>query len=205
MSPRLEQLGGGPELLAGLREREVPIAFVSDRELGKLTATQTPQGILLVCALPEPAGADAPDRVLLLDAIQDPGNAGTLLRSAFAFGVDRVLLLDGCVDAYNPKTVRASAGLVARVRPLSTDLPGALAALRSWELPLLVAEMGGVPCRALRMERWALAVGNEGAGVRAELRDAADEFVTIPMRAGAESLNAAVAGSILMFALATSG
>ncbi len=172
---------------------------LSDAELEDFADTESPQGILAVVREPEATLPEDPRRILVLDRVQDPGNAGTLIRSAVALGVDRVVVLDGSVDPWNPKAVRASAGEAFRV-PIHR---------MTWEdfqawcpLPLLVADGGGTDVRTLAVgRRWALLVGNEGAGPRAEALERADHVVALPLRGGVESLNAAMAGSILLWAL----
>jgi TrmH family RNA methyltransferase len=138
---------------------------------------------------------------LVLDAIQDPGNFGTLVRSADAFGAAFVLALDGTVDPWNPKSVRATAGSAFRVPIFQSGTAEAIGQLRRQKVRLLVADSGGAAPGARGEGPIALAIGNEGAGVRPELRQAADGVIAIPVRGAVESLNAAVAGSILLYLL----
>lgn len=185
---------------------------VDEGTLAGWADTEAPQGILLVVeepggdldALPVPSRDGGGDRrYLVLDGVQDPGNVGTLLRTARAFGLDGVVALDGTVDPWNPKAVRASAGAGFHLPPVRA----AWAELRAWlearEVPLWVAHSPGADPRRERPSLpWALAVGNEGAGPRPEALDAARGRLAIPMPGGAESLNAAVAGAILLYELA---
>jgi TrmH family RNA methyltransferase len=209
VSPRLEEIGGGPEIRAKLSDRGIQVEEVEDGELKSLSDTELSQGILLV--VEEPVGPWPPGeemespRLLLLDGIQDPGNVGTLVRVARAFGLDGVLALEGTADPWNPKAVRASAGASAHL-PLARISWGVA---REWldrrSLPILVAEAGGMDVRDFRQEGgWALVLGNEGAGVRREIRDAARELLAIRMAGGGDSLNVATAGAILLFVLAAS-
>jgi TrmH family RNA methyltransferase len=138
----------------------------------------------------------------VLDGIQDPGNAGTLVRAASAFGLSGVVALEGTVDLFNAKAIRAMAGAVAHLplcRAPWTDLAPWIA---SRGIPLLVADPAGddVTAQGTRFS-WALAVGNEGAGPRQPVMDAAAARLSVPMRSGTDSLNAGMAGAILMFAL----
>ena len=198
-SPRLLEVPGGAELAAKLTDRGVEVIPADDSLLAQLAATETPQGVIAVCDEPQMDLAQ-PRRVLLADAIQDPGNLGTLIRSAAAFGVDAVIALDGSVDPYNPKAVRASAGAIARVPVTATSWNAVEEQLANWDLPLYCAAAGGDPGPVAR-GRWALAIGNEGRGVRDSIRAAATGGIAIPMAADVDSLNAGVAGSILMYAL----
>lgn len=204
VSPRLSLLDGGNELLAALARDAVEVAEVDDAELTRLSDTEHPQGVLLVCR--QPAGSDEAfvpgARLLVLDGIQDPGNVGTLVRAATAFAVDGVVALDGTADPWGAKAVRASAGMVFR-RPLVQVAAGdALRRLGDAGIPVLVADASGVDVEGVDVPGgWALAVGNEGAGPRPDVRGAAFATVRIPMPGAAESLNAGVAGSILLYAL----
>jgi TrmH family RNA methyltransferase len=202
VSPRLTELTGGAELRDRLAAERVDTVELTDTELAAAADTEAPQGILLVCAEPKVAGdlpSDGP--LLALDGVQDPGNVGTLVRAAAAFGVREVLALDGTVDPYNPKAVRASAGALFRTtvrRARWEEVATALGARG----PLLVADMGGSDVAVARPgTSWTLLIGGEGAGPRPEARAAATERIAIPMPGGAESLNAGVAGSILLYML----
>ena len=202
VAPRLGALAGGSELRPLLADAGVETVELSDAELEELSDTETPQGVLLVCAEPEPLPRLRPNvPVLALDGIQDPGNVGTLIRAAVAFGVPDVLVLDGTVDPYNAKAVRASAGAIFRAslrRARWSDVVAEVSARG----PLLVADMaGGDPAGARPGSGWTLVVGGEGAGPRPEARAAATALVGIPMAGGVESLNAGVAGSILLYVL----
>jgi TrmH family RNA methyltransferase len=181
----------------------VDVRYVSDAELADLADTETPQGVLLVTEERDvPLGALVPGRWLVLDGVQDPGNAGTLVRAAVAFGLDGVVVLDGTVDLWSPKAVRASAGLAFRV-PVARAKAEALVETCAREgVTLLVADAGGVDVGEVEpSDQVALVMGNEGAGVRPELVRAARAVVAVPMRGPAESLNVGTAGSILLYAL----
>jgi TrmH family RNA methyltransferase len=215
-SPRLGELAGGPELRSAFERSGVEVDEVADDQLAALADTASPQGVLLACVQPEPRLDDLParPRLLLLDGLQDPGNLGTLVRAALAFGLDGVLALEGTVDPWNPKAVRAAAGAIHAMPVLDIRWTDVAPWLERRGVPLLAAAADGrdvrwlasTPAgRQLRSAGWALAVGNEGAGVRAELTAAADAVLRVPMPGGAESLNAGVAGAILMFALGDPG
>ena len=140
----------------------------------------------------------------MLDSLQDPGNVGTLVRTARALGVTGVVALDGTVDPWNPKAVRASAGAVFHVPLVRRAWPDLRSALG--DRTLFAGAAGGTPAGDVKPpEAWALVLGNEGSGVRAEILEAGARTVAVPMVDGAESLNAAIAGAILLYAFSRSG
>lgn len=204
VSPRLDEIEGGAVLREALDGAGVEVASLADAELRRLSDTEHPQGILLVARQPhqEVSALASGGRYLVLDAIQDPGNVGTLVRSSVAFDLDAVLTLDGTADPWSPKAVRASAGLVFRLPVHILDVTVALELLRAAAIELLVAEPGGGDVLDEPPGGgWALVVGNEGSGVRAQVRAAGARNVAIRMPGPAESLNAGVAGAILLHAL----
>jgi len=202
VAPRLRRLDGGTELEERIASLGAPVEHVDDRELGELADTDHPQGVLLVCRQPDDPGLpQAPGLYLVLDAVQDPGNVGTLVRAAVAFGLDGVVALDGSADPWGAKAVRASTGLVFRIGVTRQRAEPTLEALESVGVPVLVADPTGEPVGRPREDNWALVIGNEGGGVRPSVAGRAAGAVRVPMRGPAESLNAAVAGAILMYAM----
>ncbi len=157
--------------------------------------------LLFTCRLGDP-GPLAGDRFLLAEDMQDPGNVGTLIRTANAFGMDGVILAGACADPFGPKAVRASMGAVFR-RPVWTlTTPEAIRALKERGIPLIAAALREDAAEAGRFafpRRLAVAIGNEGHGLTGELLDAADTVLRIPMEPGAESLNAAAAAAVLLW------
>ena len=149
---------------------------------------------------PEPATA-APRRVLVLEEIQDPGNVGTILRTADAFSMDAVILLEGCADVFAPKTVRASMGAIFRQNVLRMTMAEAVSYCRAQDLPLYGAALSprAQDLRTLRLDRSAVAIGSEGHGLSAELLGQCDGELIIPMSGEAESLNAGIAAAIVMW------
>lgn len=178
-----------------VRVVEIPGSLM--RSVSQLEA---PQGAIFVCRLPEARSADICPGTLLLDGIQDPGNLGTILRTADALEVP-VILLDGCADAYNPKTVRASMGAVLRTQPAYMTWEEAVRACRALGLPLLATAMSpdAQDLRTKALSGCAVVIGSEGRGVRRELFEAADGKIIIPMNPRCESLNAAIAAGIVMW------
>lgn len=140
-------------------------------------------------------------RVLALEELQDPGNVGTVLRTADAFGVDLVVLLEGCADLYAPKTVRASMGAVFRQTAVRMDAEAFVSFCREKNLPLWGAALTDTArdLRSLPLDPAAVLIGSEGHGLSRELLRACDGEIIIPMSGEAESLNAAVAAAIVMW------
>lgn len=200
----------GEALLDPLRDRGVTVDVVEESDLERISDTESPQGLLLVCREPRfsVSGllASSPGRFLVLDGVQDPGNLGTLIRAARAFGLDAVVALDGTVDPWNPKAVRSAAGYSFRIPVVKAPWDEVGPRILEAGVRLLVADAGGADVHELAVPpSWALVVGNEGRGVRDDVRRAAGAVVTVPMPGGAESLNAGVAGTILLHVLARSG
>jgi TrmH family RNA methyltransferase len=202
-SPALEASPRGRALKTALGSAGQTPVELSDGELEKLAATEHPQGVLLVVEPPrwtlsqiEPA----PRRpVLVLDAVQDPGNVGTVIRTAHALGAAGLIALPGTAELLNPKTVRATMGALFRMPCVpAEELPwlGWCAELR---LRVLVSEAGAaLPASSERGVPLALVFGNEGQGIRESLLARADGKIGIPLRAGAESLNVSSAAAILL-------
>ncbi len=171
-------------------------------------ATETPQPIAALIEPPRWTWADllktpgptAP-LLLILAGLQDPGNLGTILRSAEAFGATGVIALPGTVSARNPKTVRASAGSVFRVPQLAAESADAFRRLRKAGIAVFTtAARGAQPANEADLARpFALIIGNEGNGVPADLAAHADGAITVPCPGPVESLNAAVAASVLLY------
>lgn len=146
------------------------------------------------------------DRVIVLETVQDPGNVGTILRTANALGVGAVLLTGACADLYSPKTVRASMGAIFRMPVLELSLDAVKALVQAHRLPLYGAALTeqARDLRQVSLPRAAVAIGSEGQGLSRELIDLCDGELIIPMRPEAESLNAAVAASLIMWEMVRS-
>jgi RNA methyltransferase, TrmH family len=206
VSPSLAGSPEGREVLDALAGARFTVEELPDRELEAVSDVQRPQGVILVVS--EPQGvlqqvrAGPGTRILILDGVQDPGNAGTLIRAARAFGLDGVVALDGTVDHWNPKVVRSSAGSLAHIPVARLPWSEASRWLREQGVALFVADPAGEDVRGFRPSApWALAVGNEGGGPRREVVGEARRVLAIPMAPEVDSLNAGMAGSILLFTL----
>jgi TrmH family RNA methyltransferase len=188
----------GPLLSLRARSRVVLSRDVFDSAV----ETQTPQGIAATWRIAEPALPEPIDGVvLLLEGLQDPGNLGTILRSAEAFGAQMVMMTQHSVGQWNPKTLRASAGSAFRVpvlRGTLKDLDEKLRGAKVRKIAAVVEKAKSKPSYEVRMASpCALMIGNEGAGLSADAVAMADELVRIPCEV--ESLNAAVAASVLLY------
>ncbi|AQS58965.1 TrmH family RNA methyltransferase [Desulforamulus ferrireducens] len=197
----------GARLLARARQQGTEVLQVSPGIMKELTATETPQGVLAVLGQPVRKIADVLTQgkqslVVVVDGVQDPGNLGTIIRSADAAGADGVVLLKGTVDLYNPKTLRSTMGSLFHLPVVPVeDVEEALQYLTSRGLTLVVGEpVGGVPVFAANLKiPVGLVVGNEGAGPRPEVFHYRHYKVTIPMPGRAESFNVAMATAILLY------
>ena len=165
-----------------------------------ISPMQSPQGALFVCRLPERTDFMPKPGMLLLDGIQDPGNIGTILRTADALQIP-VALLEGCADPYSHKVVRASMGAVFRSIPMRVSWQEAEKICRDGNIPVAVTALSdhAVDIRTAPVARMAAVIGSEGQGVRKEILESAQAQLIIPMEPGCESLNAAIAAAIVMW------
>ena len=183
-----------------LKSRGVDVEMVSESLMNSLSETETPQGILAVLEFNHLSMPNAPDFILIPDQIRDPGNLGTLLRSAAATGVQAVLLPPETTDAFAPKVVRSGMGAHFRlpIHSMAWDEIGEIS--KSARLQVYLADMDGTSCWETDLRQpLALIVGGEAEGASNEARKLANRQISIPMPGRMESLNAGVAGSILMF------
>ena len=187
-----------PPIPAGVRLVTVPADVMKS-----VSPAQTPQGVLSVCAMRSPALPEALSgkRYVVLDGVQDPGNVGTILRTADAFRADGMFLVNACADLYNPKTVRATMGAVFRCPVWSCGVEELRALLTASGLPLYGAALRAdtVDARTLEYGRCAIAIGSEGKGLSREMLAACDQTALIPMSEHCESLNAAAAAAVLLW------
>ena len=178
----------------------VRVVRVPEEIMAYISPMETPQGALFLCRLPEKKAFSPEKGMLLLDGIQDPGNLGTILRTADALDIP-VALLEGCADPFSHKVVRASMGAVFRVQPVQTTWQEARAALKDAGIPIGVTALSdrAKDLRQAALGQMAVVIGSEGRGVRQEVLDGADAELIIPMNPHCESLNAAVAATIVMW------
>ena len=204
----LAEPGAPRELLDRAAAAGATVHLVHDGVLARATDTVTPQPVAAVARFSDTGvdrgldGLARPELVLVLAGINNPGNAGTLLRSAEAAGADAVVFSDDAVDPYNPKCVRSSAGALFRLRVVrSTTSDETLAALRERGIRSLgTVAREGTPYDTVDLTGpTALVLGSEAHGLPPKLQENLDALVTIPMRGGAESLNVGMAGTIICF------
>ncbi|HIE12706.1 MAG TPA: RNA methyltransferase [Desulfotomaculum sp.] len=193
-------------LLNRLHERRVAVFEVPPGVFDRIACTEEPQGVLAVGRIRKVQLADLlrdpKPLIVVVDGLQDPGNLGTMLRTAGAAGASGAVLLPGTVSLYNPKVVRATAGALFRLPVVEgVSVTEALAFIKNAGLKLVAAEaQGDLPFYAADfLGPTAIAVGGEGAGLKTEVKKAAHQRVFIPMPGGTESLNAAVAASLLIY------
>ena len=215
VGPDLARTARGTALVAELQSHAVEVEEVGARVFAQLADTDTPQGILAVI---EPRRWTATDLApspgavaLVIDGVQDPGNVGTLIRTAHALGAAGTVVLRGTADPTSPKALRAAMGATFRHPIVSLDDSGFIAWAKQHGVTLWASAADGVPLhRALDRKRGqgeagqvdgpiAVIVGNEGAGIRPQLNAVAAQRVAIPLAQGAESLNVAVAAGILLY------
>ncbi len=202
----VRRLPRGEALVAALAARHLPFDEVSEKDFLSAADTEHPQGILAVAEVPSQTitslrlGPMA--RMLVLDAIQDPGNVGTLVRTAAAMGAAAVVALPGTADLWNAKVVRSAAGAHFRLPLVHSSIDELLAFLTETHIPLWGTAADGAPIGEVAApQQLAIAVGNEGAGLSDRIRAAVAHMVSLPMAAGVESLNVAVAAGITLYAL----
>ena len=180
--------------------QQVRLVRVPTDVMESVSQMQAPQGALFLCRIPQPRPLELPEGCLVLDGIQDPGNLGTILRTADALEVP-IVLTEGCADPYSPKTVRASMGAVFRTQPQRSSRIAVIQACRERGVELIATALSDKSCdiRQAPLERAAVVIGSEGRGVSADFLAETDCQVVIPMNARCESLNAAVAATIVMW------
>ncbi len=180
----------------------IPSFLLSESVFNSVCDTKTPQGVAAVLS-PESKEASGP-RLLALDGVQDPGNVGTIIRTADAAGFDGVLFSPDCADLFSPKVLRSTMGSIFRLGfSFPASLPEAMEGLKAGGYSVLSSQLDGDPFyeRAGVSSSFVLVIGNEGNGVSDEVKAVATHRLCLPMRGGAESLNAAVAAGIMMYDL----
>ena len=185
-------------------EADVPenvrLIRVPEDVMESISPMNAPQGALFVCRLPEQADFTPAPGMLLLDGIQDPGNLGTILRTADALQV-KVVLMEGCADPYSHKVVRASMGAVFRTPPVQAAWQQVKHACDQAQIPVAVTALTdrAQDIRQASLNTMAVVIGSEGQGVRPQILENADCELIIPMNPNCESLNAAIAAAIVMW------
>ena len=182
--------------------RNIQAYALAENAFAAITDTKTPQGIAAV--ITKQIRPLTGSRLLALDGVQDPGNVGTIIRTADAAGFDGVILSKECADLFSPKVLRSTMGSIFRMSfGFPEDLPEALRALKEKGFSILSSQLDGDPFfeRTNVSGQFVLIIGNEGNGVSAPVKAEATHRLRLPMHGGAESLNAAVAAGIMMYDL----
>jgi TrmH family RNA methyltransferase len=179
------------------------VPLIHERDMEQISSLTQPPGYLAVLKQKNTALDSIEGKTFCVaNAISDPGNLGTLIRTCEWFGVDALLLDDQCVDVYNPKVVQATMGSVLRLPFASATSDELIEYFRLKEIPLLAADLNGTPIQSFKApEKWALVVGSESHGVSEQFVEASATRLTIPSMGSAESLNASIAGGIAIFQL----
>ena len=181
----------------------VLVHMLAGHVMAALSDAKAPQGVIALCDYPEEESHDMPgDLLVALDGVQDPGNVGTIIRTMDAAGFNGLLMDEKCADPYSPKALRASMGGVFRVPALRFhDLPGTLRHLANEGYEIIAGDLHGAPFyqRPKTKEKICIVIGNEGAGISPAVMQEATLRLKLPIVGGAESLNAAVAGAIMMY------
>lgn len=206
VGPQLGSAPRGQSLRAQLEKAGVEIAEVSEQDFRSAAETGSPQGVLAIGEVPV-RSLDTLEipllcRLLVLDAIQDPGNVGTILRTAAALGATATIALTGTVDLWNSKVIRSSMGSQFHHPAVQSDWAALARFIERESIELWAADTSGDaldPARAV--QRLAIVVGNEGAGLNPEIRARAHRTIALPILAGVESLNVAVAAGIILYEL----
>ncbi len=206
VAPQLSNAPRGQALRKRLDESRVEVAEVSEKDFRSAAETDSPQGVIAIGEIPARSlntlEIPAVCRLLLLDAVQDPGNVGTILRTAAALGATATIALPGTVDLWNPKVIRSSMGAQFHHSAFDSEWTEVSDFLEREKIELWAADVDGNPLdRAQAAARLAIAVGNEGSGLTPEIRAKARQTISLPIAANVESLNVAVAAGIILYEL----
>jgi TrmH family RNA methyltransferase len=182
---------------------KIEITIVTKEVMASICDTETPQGVAAVCKRIMWDRQIKLEKLLLLDGVQDPGNVGTMIRTADAAGIDAIIVGDGSVDIYNPKVIRSTQGSIFHIPVFQENLHERFQSLKEQGIPIYGTSLqNGVDYKqASQRSAFALVVGNEGAGVEKALLAKTDQNLYIPIYGQSESLNVAVATGILLYYL----
>ncbi len=191
-------------IVSSMASYQIPIVMISSALADLLTETETPQGIWAICHYPDWGGLESInsyDLVLVLAEIQDPGNLGTMLRTAWAVGVQAVILSTGSVDPFNPKVIRSAMGATLNLPIYNRVSRQEVEALKDQGFQIMACDpLGEVSLFRSSLEgKLAFIMGNESQGLSPEWKGMADSLIRIPLQAGVDSLNVAVACGIVLY------
>ena len=187
-----------------VENNKVPVTYVSYEVMKKISSMDTPPSIAALCQKDD-NNAIKGNKIVILDEIQDPGNLGTIIRSAVAFNIDTIILSENCVDLYNPKVIRATQGMIFHINIFIMNGVDAIKLIKDNNISIYGTDVNnGIDARSLSDEDkqcFALVMGNEGNGVRESIKSLCDKNLYINMNNNVESLNVAIATSILLYEL----
>ena len=180
-------------------DMDVPITYVTENVMKSLSELDTPYNIIGICKYDETTSIG--NKVLMLDDVQDPGNLGTIIRSACAFNVDTIIMSKNFVDLYNSKVLRASQGMNFHINIIRDDLEKYILELKNKDYKIFTTDVNnGNELKSIETPlKYVIIMGNEGNGVKKEISDLSDEKIYINMNSSCESLNVAVATSIILY------
>lgn len=180
---------------------DVDTIYVNDKVLKYLSSLTTPSPMIGVVKKMDKLKIG--NKVLVLDNIQDPGNLGTIIRSAVAFNFDTIILSDNTVDLYNPKVIRSTQGMIFKINIIVDNLSEILINLKNKKYKIFGTDVNdGKNVKSIaKIKKFAIIMGNEGNGLSNKIKDLCDDFIFIPITSNCESLNVAVAASIIMYEL----
>ena len=180
-------------------ELDIETNYVSSGVMKYLSNLDTPTKMIGVCEKKETAISG--NHILILDDVQDPGNVGTIIRSAMAFNIDTIILSNGCADVYSSKVIRSSQGMIFKVNIVYADLKECILKLKENGFQIIGTKVnGGNELKSLeKREKFAIIMGNEGNGVHKEILDLCDDYIYIKMNEKCESLNVGVATGIILY------
>lgn len=183
---------------------DCPTVYVTNEIINKISEMESPSNIMALCNMMDEDNVIG-DKILMLDEVQDPGNLGTIIRSAVAFNVDTIVLSPNTVDLYNPKVIRSTQGMLFHINVVIRELDSVIKELKEREIPVYGTKVDyGMDVRTFKekdRKKYCLVMGNEGNGVSEEILDLCDEYLYIGMNEVVESLNVGVATSIILYEL----
>jgi len=185
-------------LLDGIYNDYGNVTYVKENVMRKLTNLKTLPTVVAV--VEKEKSKEIKGNVILLDGIQDPGNLGTIIRSAVAFNIDTIILGDNTVDLYNEKVIRSSEGMIYNINIIKANLISIIHELKQQNYLILGTKLSeGKNINDIKFQKIAFVVGNEGNGISSDILDLCDEYTYIKMNNSCESLNVAIASSIIMY------
>ena len=181
---------------------DLPCVYVTNEIINKISSLETPSNIMALCKINND-NVELGNKILLLDNLQDPGNLGTIIRSAVAFNVDSIVLSPDCVDVYNPKVLRSTQGMIFHLNIIIKKLDEIIPKLKEDGYKIIGTKVthGKDIKESKTYSHYAIILGNEGTGIKEEILSLCDEYIYIKMNEKCESLNVGVAGSIILYEL----